>query len=333
MSPSSSLSAAMAYSGSTLSDMTRPGVVSILIFHRVLARPDELLPSEVDARTFETLMRVVARGFNVLTLGEALRLRAERRLPARALVITFDDGYADNAEVALPILVKLGLKATIFVSTGFLDGGRMWNDTVIECLRRTRQASLDLQEFGLGLVSVNSAQARRDAILALLPRIKYMTLEAREQALARLARLCRPEGLPDQLMMRTGQVVELHRHGMEIGAHTVNHPILRLQDDNEAEREIVQGQRRLQDITQAPVDVFAYPNGRPATDYERRHRDMLARAGMRGAVSTAEGVVTAESDHLQLPRFSPWRRHPLPWTAQLVGARFKRQGHSRPMSV
>jgi peptidoglycan/xylan/chitin deacetylase (PgdA/CDA1 family) len=65
-------------------------------------------------------------------------------------VITFDDGYADNVEVALPILLRYEIAADFFVSTGFLDGGRMWNDTVIEAFRATPLDRVDLGDFGLG---------------------------------------------------------------------------------------------------------------------------------------------------------------------------------------
>src|ERR1044071_7430526 len=72
------------------------------------------------------------------------------RLPKRALSITFDDGYADNYNVAAPILLRLGLAATFFVATGFLDGGCMFNDVVIEALRCAGGAELDLDDLGLG---------------------------------------------------------------------------------------------------------------------------------------------------------------------------------------
>ncbi len=99
--------------------------LSILIFHRVTPEADPLFPNEMQARRFEVLCAMLARDYQVLTLARAVRLRQQARLPPRALVITFDDGYADNATHALPILQRHGLAATFFVSTGFLDGGRM----------------------------------------------------------------------------------------------------------------------------------------------------------------------------------------------------------------
>ena len=111
------------------------GRLSILIFHRVLPRPDPLCPDSPDASQFEAQMRWVRSWFNVLPLRRAVGMLYEGTIPARALAVTFDDGYADNEEIAAPILKRLGLGATFFVSTGFLEGDTMWNDRVIEAVR------------------------------------------------------------------------------------------------------------------------------------------------------------------------------------------------------
>ena len=99
-------------------------------------------------------MRWIRSWFNVLPLALAVERLRQGDLPARALAITFDDGYADNAEVAAPILERLGLPATFFVTTGFLQGGCMWNDRVIEALRNCAADELDLSELGLGTLDL-----------------------------------------------------------------------------------------------------------------------------------------------------------------------------------
>ena len=297
--------------------------LSTLIFHRVLPQSDPLFPGEVDAVRFDRLMAIVARAFTVLTLGQALDLRAAGRLPPRALVITFDDGYADNAEIALPILQRHGLLASFFVSTGFLDGGRMWNDTVIECVRGSAAPVLDLALFGLGEVPISSLDQKRAAIGALLSKLKYLSLAERETALARLCAVACCPNLPGTLMMRTEQVVQLHRAGMEIGGHTVHHPILRVLPDDEAEAEIAGGRDQLQEMIGAPVTVFAYPNGRPGQDYDERHVAMVRRMGFAGAVSTAPGVAVADTDPFQMPRFTPWDRDPARWVGRLLHRRLR----------
>lgn len=303
-----------------------PGRLSVLIFHRVLPVCDPLFPDEVHAARFDGLMRLVARGFNVLTLGEALAAREAGRLPPRALTITFDDGYADNAEIALPILHRHGLKATFFVATGFLDGGRMFNDSVIETLRRTNAERIDLSDFGLGSLTMSTVQERRTAIDTLLQKVKYLDLQAREAAITLLHRLAGHPDLPGNLMMRSDQVRQLAKAGMELGGHTVQHPILRVLPDAQAEAEIVRGRSHLQALIDSPVEVFAYPNGQPGQDYDERHVAMLRRLGFRGAVSTALGTVTDGSDRFQLPRFTPWDKTPGRWVGRLALERIRANG-------
>ena len=293
--------------------------LSILIFHRVLAQPDALFPEEGDAQRFDRLMAMVARTFRVLPLELAAAQLARRELPPRALAITFDDGYADNHDVALPILQRHGLTATFFVATGFLDGGRMWNDTVIECLRRTTADDVDLREFGLPVLPLRSAAQRRAAIDQLLPTIKYQTPAQREPLLHRLHVMCGAPPLPTDLMMRGEQVRALRLAGMGIGAHTVRHPILCSLPDAEAEREITQGREQLETLIDAPVTTFAYPNGKPGRDYDERHARMVRRLGFAAAVSTETGVSRAGDDLHQLKRYAPWDRTPLRWHARLVG--------------
>ena len=109
--------------------------LSILIYHRVTATPDRLFPDQVDARRFERQLRLLKRWFRLLPLSEAVRRLGGRRLRPRAACLTLDDGYADNAAVVLPILQRHGVPAAFLIASGYLDGGCMWNDAVIEVVR------------------------------------------------------------------------------------------------------------------------------------------------------------------------------------------------------
>ena len=141
--------------------------LSILIFHRVLPQPDPLFPQEMHARQFDAVCGWLANWFKVLPLDRAVDHLQAGTLPARAACITFDDGYADNHHIALPILQAHGLSATFFIATGFLDGGRMWNDTIIETARRSPLPLLDLDSLGLGRHPLGGISQRQAAIAAL----------------------------------------------------------------------------------------------------------------------------------------------------------------------
>jgi len=283
--------------------------LTVLIYHRVLREMDPLLPYEPDAREFEARMQWMRRWFNVLPVPEAIRRMRERSLPARALCVTFDDGYADNLDVALPILERHSIPATFFIATGFLDGGRMFNDTVIEAVRRTPLATLDLRDAGLGAFSLGSVAEKRRAINAILPKLKHFEPLRREACVRDIARLSQAR-LPDDLMLTSEQLRALHNRGGTIGAHTRSHPILARVDAETAKREINEGRADLERIVGDRVDLFAYPNGRPFDDYRAEHVRLVNEAGFTAAFSTSPGAARADSDLLQLPRFTPWDKTP-----------------------
>lgn len=297
--------------------------LTILIFHRVLPVADALRPGEPVAEDFDRFMSFLARHFKVLPLRDAVARLRQGRLPRRACCITFDDGYADNLTVALPILEKHGLSATVFVATGYLDGGRMFNDAVIDAVAQAGQQTLDLGALGLGRHTVATLAERRDAIAAILEQLKYRPPEQRAADVARLFERADCGPLPADIMLTSAQVKELSHRGIEIGGHTVNHPILTSITDNQAREEMVAGKRRLEEITGKPVLTFAYPNGRPQRDYAARHVAIVKELGFELAVSTAQGVGNPRSDLFQLPRFTPWGS-----STPMLGARMMRNAWS-----
>lgn len=283
--------------------------LSVLIFHRVRAQPDPLFPDELDARRFAALLSQLKGWCSVLPLPEAIRRLRAGELPARSLCLTFDDGYADNRTVALPALRAAGLTATFFVTTGYLDGGRMWNDTVIEAVRGARAAIFDLRELGLGIHALESPATRRAAIDALLGALKYRPQDERETLVREVAARA-GAGLPDDLMLTRQQVLELRDAGMTVGAHTVTHPILARVADADARREIGEGKRALEALLGEPVGFFAYPNGKPGEDFTARHVAMARDAGFHAAFTTAWGAASRTTDPFEIPRFTPWDRRP-----------------------
>jgi peptidoglycan/xylan/chitin deacetylase (PgdA/CDA1 family) len=276
-----------------------------------------MFPEEIDAKGFERQLNALSRFFKVLPLEDAVTCLKNDSLPPRAVCITFDDGYANNAEIALPILHRLGLHATFFIATGFLDGGRMWNDSVIESVRQARGQEIELSGMGLGRYPIATEIQRREAALALIKQLKYLSLARRLEQVERLAQHVAGT-LPNDLMMRADQVRELHNAGMTIGGHTVNHPILTSVEHAVARDEIATGKESLEAIIGGNVTLFAYPNGRPEQDYHGTHVQMVRDIGFTAAVSTAVGAARVESDRFQLPRYTPWDTIPLSFSLRLL---------------
>jgi hypothetical protein len=193
----------------------------------------------------------------------------------------------------------------------------MWNDAVIEAVRHARGSTLCLGEIGLGKYQVGTPDQRYNAATSLLDQLKYLPLEKRQSDVDVLTEIVGAK-LPNDLMMNSEQVRDLLESGMDVGGHTVNHPILSQVEDSRARAEIAAGKEQLEEITGRPVFLFAYPNGKPGTDYNPRHVSMVRELGFSGAVSAASGVASRSTDVYQLPRFGPWDRTPARFVFRLL---------------
>lgn len=274
----------------------------VLMYHRVLPSHDPLQADTHTACTMDTQFRTLARWFKVLPLDEAAALLAEGRLPPRAVSITFDDGYRDNHDIALPLLQKHGLTATFYVSSGFLNGGTMFHDVLVETVRHAPSGALDLGLKDAAPVQLGDAGSRVAALDALVRQVKYLDPDQREALSERLLAALGSHA-PRHLMMDDAHVRALTRAGMSVGGHTTQHLILARLDEATAWQEICSNADALSALTGQRVTSFAYPNGKPGIDYCAPHVDMVRRAGFLNAVSTRSGVGTRSAPRYELPRF------------------------------
>ena len=293
------------------------GRLCVVNYHRILETYDPLLETEPDVATFRWQMELLARCFNVLPLHDAVQLLRNGRLPPRAVCITFDDGYRSVHDLALPILKELGLPATVFVTTGYVGGGNMWNDRIIEAVQSLPGGRLDLTPLNLGVYPLGSLAERQKTVQALTEASKYLPPQARLDLIKRLEQLVGAD-LDHGLMLTAEMVVALDRAGIEIGAHTISHPILTSLEDASALQEIAGGKQALEAIIGKPVRLFAYPNGKIGKDFDERHMRMAREAGFAAAFTTSMGAVTSAQDLFQLPRSRPWDKTPLRFALRLL---------------
>ena len=291
--------------------------LSILIFHRVLERPDSLFADEMHSSRFNEICGWLKTWFNVLPLDAAVAHLRSGNLPERAACITFDDGYADNFQVAMPILQQNGLSACFFIATGFLNGGCMWNDTVMESVRLCRLPTLDLTELGLGQHVLATLVDRRRAIDLLVSQLKYRPLVERQVLTEQLARLARVLS-PTHLMMTSAQVKSMRQAGMQVGAHTVSHPILARMQAQDVRQEVMASRDYLEQLLGERIGLFAYPNGKPDEDYLPATADIVRGLGFDAAVSTQWGASCCADDLFQLRRFTPWDKSRLRFGLRLL---------------
>ncbi len=287
-----------------LSRLRGEGRAVVLKYHRVLESPDAMRPGETTAQEFEAQMNVVASNFACQTFGSFIRSRSGGGFTDNTVVVTFDDGYKDNHDIALPILKKYGIAATIFVASDYLNGGMMWNDRVLEAMRASVGRSMDLREVDLGEVRVATLEDASRTAHTILSAIKRWPQERRAGFVDAIA--SSSGGGEGRTMLNAAEVVALADAGMEIGAHTVTHPILSTLSADEARAEIAQSKAALGRIIAREIQTFAYPNGRPDQDFSAGDVERVREAGYIGAATTEWGCATPSSDAFRIPRQSIW---------------------------
>ena len=276
-----------------------------LIFHRVLQQSDPMNPAEPTADWFRDLIAMLARDFKPIALDEALARAEGAELRGGTVSVTFDDGYADNFSVALPILREFRVPATFFVASDFLNGGRMWNDSIIETMRRLAPGTYDLGCADFAPFELSDWPSRRHAAQTVITAWKHLAPEQRQANVDALA--ARIEELPRDLMLTNAQLRELATsEGVTIGGHTRSHPILASLDRDQARVEIAGGKYDLENILQQEIDLFAYPNGKHGRDFRDEHAKLVQGAGFTAAVATDWGTLSNTTDRYRIPRFTPW---------------------------
>jgi peptidoglycan/xylan/chitin deacetylase (PgdA/CDA1 family) len=315
---SSAMSHFIRLSGNMIASAARGnGRLCILTYHRILDAHDSSLMSKMDIDTFRWQMKLLADCFNVLPLHEALHMLRQKRIPPRAVCITFDDGYRSTYDLALPILKQFGLPAAVFTTTAHMDGGNMWNDRIIEAVRMLPNGPLDLREVGLDLHPIVDARNRMEIAAKLNEYAKYLLPSERTNVIDTLEKLA-GEAVAPNLMLSREMIASLSQNGMEIGGHTVTHPILSKIDDDSALSEILENKQVLERIIGKSLRLFAYPNGKVGVDYDERHVRMVEQAGYTAAFTTAMGSASRFNDIYQMPRSLPWDATPFMFGLRLL---------------
>lgn len=290
-----------------LSPQGRRARLTVFAYHQVLEFTDALRDGEPTVEQFDDDLETIAAHFNVLPMSRAVSLLASGQLPDRAAAITFDDGYRDNFCVAAPLLQQKGLPATVYVATAAVEAGVMWNDLIIDGVAGNTSGQLEHDIAGCGHEAETHAD-RNVRAREIIDRLKYQPVGDRWLVAERFYMAnTGATGLP-RLMMNTTELRDLAERGFEIGAHTMQHPILATLTDKEARNEIFGSRDWLGDVTGVPPRHFAYPNGKPGTDYLPRDVELVREAGFDSSVTTVWAVARSDSDPMQIPRVGPWWR-------------------------
>jgi peptidoglycan/xylan/chitin deacetylase (PgdA/CDA1 family) len=295
-----------------LAPLTR-GIGVILTLHRVSPAPvPAYAPNRILTITPDYLEQVIghvlAAGYDVVSLDEMAR-RLEAGRPERPFCcFTFDDGYRDNRDVALPIFEHHGLPLAIYIAAEYADQtGTLWWIALEEAIRRLDRVEVTVA----GAFSPLSARTDAEKSAAFAAVYRRLRAVPEADARAEVARLCRTAGYDSSVLaagtcMSWDELKELSVHPLvTLGAHTLGHWALAKLPEDEARRQIADGVARLEAETGRRCRHFSYPYGDPTSAGPREFA--IARAlGMRTAVTTRKSLVHAShrATPTALPRLS-----------------------------
>jgi peptidoglycan/xylan/chitin deacetylase (PgdA/CDA1 family) len=295
----------------------------ILTYHGVLSKSDDLYTSRncVDASMFDRQMEFIARHYKVVPLSTFVEwLSLDKKLPPFTAAITFDDGFRNNLTVALPILKKYHLSATVFLATSFVGSDEMglWSERVDWLIDRARIASVRIVANGTEKSYLLHTKAEREvASDQIRGYLKTLPPKERECVVAQLAQQIDAQSQAVQTgsegsvvdaqeryaFLNWEEVKAMARAGITFGSHTHTHPILTPLSEQEVNFEVARSRRLIGEQLGTECRFFSYPNG-TQVDFGSREEKLLKKVGYHAAVTQIDGFNDANSDLMALRRIN-----------------------------
>ncbi|NIN12696.1 MAG: polysaccharide deacetylase family protein [Gemmatimonadales bacterium] len=253
---------------------------------------------------FAQHLAVIRERANPIRLSELVRGLEEDRIPPRAVVVTFDDGYADNLYRAKPLLEQTAVPATVFVITGRI-GGELWWDELARIVATASAPNLSIELPGTGFRWGSGGSAgsdpRTELLQALQRALQSLGDDARADALAQI-RDSLADGTPGRVTHRCLDADELSALAggdlIEVGAHSHTHPDLASLTGEDQRREVERSKAALEQLVDRPVQGFSYPHG----SFNDASRRIVRECGFASACGSTPDLSRRRSDLFALPR-------------------------------
>ncbi|HEX7116981.1 MAG TPA: polysaccharide deacetylase family protein [Steroidobacter sp.] len=286
----------------------------VLMYHRVLPESEDTFSADgiiVRPETFARQMAFLRRHFKLLSVEDLERCFAEGKpLPSRSCLVTFDDGWADNYEYALPILREQNVPAVIFLATDYIGTDAcFWQERVTRSLYNAVQAggaagALAERYVGPDIRSKSPAE-QRFLVRQAVDKLKHRPAEEIQQLERELkAALASSPGASSRgadRFMTWSQVSELARSSrVTLGAHGCSHTPLTSLDQAQVSCELEESRSRIAQAVGRPITCIAYPNG----NFDDKVLELTRRAGYALGFTTDKGSVGVEDHPLALRRIN-----------------------------
>jgi len=262
-------------------------------------------PNFESPEKFRVQMEYFSREWQVLSLDElAEYVRLGKSVPEKAVVVTLDDGYQDNYRYAYPILREYRVPATVFLTTSYV-GSRdvFWWDRIDYAIQHTSRANLRLNE--LGAYSVRSEAEKTLAVGRITEKLRKLPEARRGLLVEKVIDICEAGAQPDLgsgLVLSWEECEEMKRSGIDIGSHTISHPMLTGLSLEQARYEMEQSKKQIEEKLGIEVRAFSYPFG----DYNTDIVALVRKSGYACAVTASPAkVIGCEDSVYQIGRIAP----------------------------
>jgi len=296
------LSSALNYTGITflqgLRQKKQNTVLTIVTYHRIID-PDKIDSAnrEVVSATpkeFEKQMKFVSEHFTPIDFFDLKEIVEKKKaVPQNPIIISFDDGYRDNYDNAFPVLKKFNLKGVIFLATGFIGTDKtFWWDEISSIILETSKKQIcipSISEKFLKLSEKSDVKYRRQFIEELLNKIKTMPESKKNGIINELREVCGNIKNSQSVMLDWNMALEMQKNGVELGAHTVNHPVLSQIKHDDIRREIALSGFEIREKTGIKPVSFCYPVGKK-TSFNEIIAEEVKTQGFSFAVTLIHGT-------------------------------------------
>ena len=304
----------------------------ILLYHRVVKLDSDPQLLSVTEQHFAEHLEHIQKHYYPMSLVELSHILSEKKhVPLQAVIITFDDGYADNHLIAKPLLKQYNVPATVFIITGFIGSNQeFWWDELERLLllseslpdsltltfnnniyswkmqSQDKSNSINPEKYRYWNVTMNETPTpRHKAYRELCNLLRPLDHHARQKILEDLAQWTgiKNKIRADYRALSADEVHLLADGGLiEIGSHTQTHPVLKSLSSQDQIKEIEESKKCLEVITGQRVTSFSYPYG-THSDYTKATIANVKDSGFSCACSNFTGVIRQGTDCFQLPRF------------------------------
>lgn len=304
------LSCFICYSGLLLllETLNRGKGIKVLAYHRINDELFDPLNLNIKTENFEKQIRLLKQKFNIVSFEKAVdMIQNKDSIPKNTIVVTFDDGFADNYINAFPLLNKYGVPVTIFLCVEAVNSQQvLWFQQIINAFYQTSKKTLELEiggklrEFRISSITQKYHIAREIVLLSkklLLPKRRQLV----EQILSKLEINLKDIELNNEMLKWT-QVREMDQKGITFGSHGMGHSILTKLGEPELFKEIHDSREIIERELDKKIIYFAYPNG-GNEDLNKNIKNMIREAGYVSACTLIQGYNKKYDDLFEVKRF------------------------------